>query len=184
MDRVRKIVVTAGIVALMAGGAVALFAQGAPGRGPGRDAAPLGPGGRAGRGFDAGFALGQLNLSDAQKQQVRDIMQRHDERFAIGLRRGSEDGRQRGRGSAVHAGFSTSTAKQTSPIAHGRNGALLRPPVQCKRGLAMSSDAAARRPCQLNSPFERSLRIPRSSAAALTGARAVEARCLSASDYA
>ena len=77
MDRVRKIVVTAGIVALMSGGAVALLAQGAPGRGPGRDAAPLGPGGRAGRGFDAGFALGQLDLSDAQKQQVRDITQRH-----------------------------------------------------------------------------------------------------------
>ena len=71
MDRVRKIVVTAGIVALMSGGAVALLAQGAPGRGAG----PFGPDGR--RGFEAGFALGQLNLSDAQKQQVRDITQRH-----------------------------------------------------------------------------------------------------------
>jgi protein CpxP len=73
MDRVRKIVVTAGIVAVMAGGAVAIFAQGAPGRGAGA----LGPGGPGGRGFAAGFALGQLDLSDAQKQQVRDIMQRH-----------------------------------------------------------------------------------------------------------
>ena len=71
MDRVRKIVVTAGIVALMSGGAVALLAQGAPGRGAG----PFGPDGR--RGFEAGFALGQLNLNDAQKQQVRDITQRH-----------------------------------------------------------------------------------------------------------
>jgi protein CpxP len=70
MDRVRKIVVTAGIVAVMAGGAVAIFAQGGPGRGAGA----FGPGGR---GFAAGFALGQLDLSDAQKQQVRDIMQRH-----------------------------------------------------------------------------------------------------------
>jgi protein CpxP len=70
MNRVRKIVVTAGIVALMAGGAVAIFAQGGAGRGAG----PFGPGGR---GFAAGFALGQLDLSDAQKQQVRDIMQRH-----------------------------------------------------------------------------------------------------------
>ena len=87
MDRVRKIVVTAGIVALMAGGAVALFAQGAPGRGPGRDAAPLGPGGRAGRGFDAGFALGQLNLSDAQKHQVRDIMQRHRQQMQPTMQR-------------------------------------------------------------------------------------------------
>jgi Spy/CpxP family protein refolding chaperone len=75
MDRFRKIVVTAGLVALMSGGAVALFAQGAPGRGPGGGAAQSGPGGR--RGFDAGVALGQLNLSDAQKQQVRDITQRH-----------------------------------------------------------------------------------------------------------
>ena len=73
MDRVRKIVVTAGIVAVMAGGAVAIFAQGGPGRGAGA----LGPGGSGGRGFAAGFALGQLDLSDAQKQQVRDIMQRH-----------------------------------------------------------------------------------------------------------
>jgi len=73
MNRVRNFVVAAGVVALMSGGAVALFAQGAPGRGAG----PFGPGGQARRGFDAGFALGQLNLSDAQKQQLRDIMQRN-----------------------------------------------------------------------------------------------------------
>ena len=73
MNRIRRIVVTAGIVALMSGSAVALFAQG----GAGRPDRPFGPGGPGGRGFDAGFALGQLNLSDAQKQQVRDIMQRH-----------------------------------------------------------------------------------------------------------
>ena len=78
MDRVRKIVVTAGLVALMTGGAVALLAQGGQGRGAGA-ARPGGPGGPGGRGFAAGFALGQLDLSDAQKQQVRDIMQRHRE---------------------------------------------------------------------------------------------------------
>jgi len=71
MDRVRKIVVTAALVAAMCGGAVALFAQG-----PGRGAGQAGPGGP---GFGAGFALGQLDLSDAQKQQVRDVMQRHRE---------------------------------------------------------------------------------------------------------
>ena len=70
MDRVRNIVLTTGIVALLSAGAVALFAQGAPGRGAG----PFVPGGRGG--FGAGFALGQLDLSDAQKQQVRDITQR------------------------------------------------------------------------------------------------------------
>ena len=80
MDRVRKIVVTAGIVAVMAGGAVAIFAQGGPGRGAGA----LRPGGR---GFAAGFALGQLDLSDAQKQQVRDIMQRDREQMRSTMQR-------------------------------------------------------------------------------------------------
>jgi Spy/CpxP family protein refolding chaperone len=85
MDRVRKIVVTAVIVSVMSGGAVALFAQGGPGRGPGGGAAPFGPGAR--RGFDAGFALGQLNLSDAQKQQVRDIMLRHRQQMQPTMQR-------------------------------------------------------------------------------------------------
>jgi len=83
MDRVRKIVVTAGLVALMSAGAVALFAQGGPGRGAGQ----AGPGGPGGRGFGAGFALGQLDLSDAQKQQVRDIMQRHREQSRATMER-------------------------------------------------------------------------------------------------
>jgi Spy/CpxP family protein refolding chaperone len=63
------------VAALMAGGAAALYAQGrgGPGRGPGGNAAPFGPA----RGFAEGFALGQLDLSDAQKQQVRDMTQRH-----------------------------------------------------------------------------------------------------------
>jgi len=85
MDRVRKIVVTAGLVALMAGGAVALLAQGqGRGAGPGR---PGGPGGPGERGFAAGFALGQLDLSDAQKQQVRDITQRDREQMRSTMQR-------------------------------------------------------------------------------------------------
>jgi len=88
MDRVRKIVVTAGLVALMAGGAVALLAQGqGRGTGPGR---PGGPGGPGERGFAAGFALGQLDLSDAQKQQVRAIMQRHREQSRATMERVQE----------------------------------------------------------------------------------------------
>lgn len=84
MDRVRKILVTAGLVALMFGGAVALFAQGGPGRGAGQ----FGPGGPGGRGgFAAGFALGQLDLSDAQKQQVRDITQRHRQQMQPTMQR-------------------------------------------------------------------------------------------------
>jgi protein CpxP len=81
MDRVRKIVVTAGLVALMCGSTVALLAQGGPGRGAG----PFGPGGRGG--FGAGFALGQLDLSDAQKQQVRDITQRHRQQMQPTMQR-------------------------------------------------------------------------------------------------
>ena len=77
MDRVRKIVVTTGIVAMLSAGAVSLFAQAGPGRGAG----PFGPGGRG------GFALGQLDLSDAQKQQVRDIMQRDREQMRSTMQR-------------------------------------------------------------------------------------------------
>ena len=74
MNRFRrtKITAIAFTMALAASGATALLAQG-PG-GPGRGAGPFGPGGR---GFAEGFALGQLNLSDAQKQQVQSIMQQH-----------------------------------------------------------------------------------------------------------
>jgi len=81
MDRVRKIVVTTGIVAMLSAGAVSLVAQ----AGPGRGARPFGPGGRGG--FAAGFALGQLDLSDAQKQQVRDIMQRDREQMRSTMQR-------------------------------------------------------------------------------------------------
>src|ERR1700752_2761971 len=98
MDRVRKIVVTAGLVTLMSVGAVALFAQGGPGRGAGQFG-PGGPGG--GRGFAAGFALGQLDLSDAQKQQVRAIMQRHREQSRATMER-VQDAMQ-GQGAAINA---------------------------------------------------------------------------------
>ena len=81
MDRVRNIVVTTGIVAILSAGAVSLFAQ----AGPGRVAGSFGPGGRGG--FAAGFALGQLELSDAQKQQVRDIMQRDREQMRSTMQR-------------------------------------------------------------------------------------------------
>ena len=76
MTRLRKFTLGAVLVALVGSGAAALHAQGPDGRG--RGGAPFGgPGGPGGRGFAAGFALGQLDLSDAQKQQVRDITQRH-----------------------------------------------------------------------------------------------------------
>ena len=78
MTRFRTFTLSAVIVALVGSGAAALFAQG-PGL-RGRGAGPFGgPGGPDGRGFAAGFALGQLDLSDAQKQQIRNITQRHRE---------------------------------------------------------------------------------------------------------
>jgi periplasmic protein CpxP/Spy len=77
MTRFRKWIFTALIAAMVAGGAGALLAQG-PG-GPGRGGRSFGLAGPGGRGFAAGFALGQLDLSDSQKQQVRDITQRHRE---------------------------------------------------------------------------------------------------------
>jgi Spy/CpxP family protein refolding chaperone len=88
MNRFRrtKTTVIALAIALAAGGATALFAQGGPGRGAG----PFGPGARAGRGFDAGFALGQLDLSDAQKQQVRGIMERHRQQLQPTMQRMQE----------------------------------------------------------------------------------------------
>jgi Spy/CpxP family protein refolding chaperone len=74
MTRFRKFTLSAVIVALVGSGAAALYAQGAA---RGRGAGPFGPGGSGGRGFAAGFALGQLDLSDTQKQQIRDITKRH-----------------------------------------------------------------------------------------------------------
>ena len=76
MNRVRKIAITTGIVAMLSAGSVSLFAQAGPGRG-----GPFGPGGRG------GFALDQLNLSDAQKQQVRDITQRDREQMRTTMQR-------------------------------------------------------------------------------------------------
>ena len=67
---------------MLSAGAVSLLAQQA---GPGRGAGPFGPGGRGG--FAAGFALGQLDLSDAQKQQVRDITQRHRQQMQPAMQR-------------------------------------------------------------------------------------------------
>src|SRR6185436_740561 len=70
MDRVRKIVVTAGLVTLMSAGAVALFAQGQPGRGPGGGAAP-GRGDarrRAGRCGRRGSAAARRHLLGAHRR--------------------------------------------------------------------------------------------------------------------
>src|SRR5258706_15088562 len=74
MTRFKRFTLSAVIAVLVGSGAAALYAQGA---GRGRGAGPFGPGGPGGPGFAAGFALGQLDLSDTQKQQIRDITKRH-----------------------------------------------------------------------------------------------------------
>jgi protein CpxP len=72
----KKLAVGAGALALAATFGLTVFAQQGPPEGrPGR---PGGPGPRAGA-MALGFALGQLDLSDAQREQVRAIVQRHRE---------------------------------------------------------------------------------------------------------
>jgi len=73
MNRLRKLIAVVAVVALAGGIA---FAQGPRASGPG------GPGGRGGRGpfgrFGGGLPLAELQLTDAQKDQVREIRSRHE----------------------------------------------------------------------------------------------------------
>jgi Spy/CpxP family protein refolding chaperone len=73
MTRFRSLTAGALVAVLLATG-LAFAQDSAPGR-------PGGPGGRAGRGGpggprDLGLPLAQLNLTDAQRQQIRDLTQR------------------------------------------------------------------------------------------------------------
>jgi protein CpxP len=71
MNRLRKLIVVVVVVALAGGVALA---QGPRAGGPG------GPGGRGGRGpfGRGGLPLAELQLTDAQKEQVREIRSRHE----------------------------------------------------------------------------------------------------------
>src|SRR4051794_685128 len=105
--------VTAGVLiaGLLASGAA--FAQG-PGGGPGR---PGGPGGRGARGGrpggpgELGLPLGQLNLSDTQRQQIRDLTQKRlqDESLQARLRTAMEARRQAMEANPVNEGAIRST---------------------------------------------------------------------------
>ena len=78
MTRFRSLTITAVLTALLAGGAASAQGPGFGGRGgPGAPGGPGGPGLRGGRG--GGLPLRELNLSEAQQQQVRDVMQRYRE---------------------------------------------------------------------------------------------------------
>jgi len=73
MMRFRTLTAGLLVAGLLASGAAFAQGPGAPGR-------PGGPGGRGGRlggpGGDLGLPLAQLNLSDTQRQQIRDLTQR------------------------------------------------------------------------------------------------------------
>ena len=73
---IRIVAMMAALIALLAGGA-ALYAQGGPGGGRGRG----GPGGFGPGGPGAGLALRELDLSDAQRQQVRAVMEQYRPQF-------------------------------------------------------------------------------------------------------
>jgi len=68
MIRFRSITAAAAVFALAAG---AVYAQGPRAGGPG------GPGGRGMRGLFGGLPVRELQLTDAQQQQVKDIRSRH-----------------------------------------------------------------------------------------------------------
>ena len=64
-----KALAVGGALLLVAGLGAAVFAQDGPGR--------RGPFGRGGHGKGALLGLQQLDLTDAQREQVREVMQRH-----------------------------------------------------------------------------------------------------------
>lgn len=72
---IRIVAMIAALIALLAGGA-ALYAQGGPGGGRGRGAGGFGPGGP---GF--GLPLRELNLTDPQREQVRQVMEQYRPQF-------------------------------------------------------------------------------------------------------
>ena len=72
---IRIVMVIAALVALLVGGAV-IHAQGGPGRDRGRGAGGFGPGGPGG-----GLPLRELNLTEAQRKQVRQVMEQYRPQF-------------------------------------------------------------------------------------------------------
>ena len=72
---IRIVAMIVALAALLAGGA-ALYAQGGPGGNRGRGAGGFGSGGPGG-----GLPLRELNLTDAQRDQVRQVMQQYRPQF-------------------------------------------------------------------------------------------------------
>ena len=80
MTRFRSLTITAALITLLAGGAALAQSQGPGGRrgpgGPGEFGLG-GPGGRGGPG--GGLPIRELNLSETQQQQIRDVTEQYRE---------------------------------------------------------------------------------------------------------
>ena len=121
MTRVRSLTAAAAIVALLGGGA-AVWAQGGPG-GPGgrRGGGPGGPGpfGVIGGGRGMDLPLRELNVTDAQQQQIKDIRDRHrDEaqQIAQRLRTAADAERKAVESDPVNEGLIRSTTQQLADV--------------------------------------------------------------------
>jgi periplasmic protein CpxP/Spy len=114
MNRFRSFAAGA-VVAAMLATAAGSYAQGAL---DGRRGGPGGPGGRRG-GPELGLPLRQLNLTDAQEQQVKDIRERHrDEARQIGerLRTAAEAQRKAVETSPVNESLIRSTTQELADV--------------------------------------------------------------------
>ena len=79
----KRVLVAAGLVAALAGGTAVAIAQPPQGGGPGIGGPGRGPRGGGPRGFGGpmDFGLRGVDLTDAQKEQLRSIMESHKEEF-------------------------------------------------------------------------------------------------------
>jgi periplasmic protein CpxP/Spy len=114
MNRFRSFAAGA-VVAAMLATAAGSYAQGPL---DGRRGGPGGPGGRRG-GPELGLPLRQLNLTDAQEQQVKDIRERHrDEARQIGerLRTAAEAQRKAVETSPVNESLIRSTTQELADV--------------------------------------------------------------------
>jgi Spy/CpxP family protein refolding chaperone len=117
MKGLRSITAGAAIVALLGTGAA--FAQGGPGGR--RSGGPGGPGpfGFGGRGGGIDLPLRDLNLTDVQQQQIKDIRERHrSEAQQIGerLRAAADAERKAVQSDPVNEGLIRSTAQQLAEV--------------------------------------------------------------------
>ena len=79
----KRVLVAAGLVAALAGGTAVAIAQPPQGGGPGIGGPGRGPRGGGPRGFGGpmDFGLRGADLTDAQKEQLRSIMESHKQEF-------------------------------------------------------------------------------------------------------